>query len=325
MTAIRGDRRGDGGSEYGLRMWENDDLVPCPDDVFQERLYCIRYIHTRIDEDDKERQERYYVAPSRGDLDRERRVLELLQERFHEWQKKGLVPSRQIELGDETTRLMRERGWTHWHHLFNPRQLLLNGLLSNAVTYTRTANGLEAAVAVLLGLGRCLNFNSRLTRWVANAANEKGADTFNNQALNTLLVYVTRLLPTLSTLIDEAVPAYPIRDARVSVPDARLEVPSCDIWLTDPPDADAINYHELSEYFLAWYERHIASLFPAWYQDSRRALAIRGSGEDFRQGMVESYRNLTVSMPANGFQVVMFTHQDASVWADLALSYGLPG
>ena len=43
MTAIRGDRRGDGGRGHGLRQWENDDLVPRPDDVFQERLYCVRW------------------------------------------------------------------------------------------------------------------------------------------------------------------------------------------------------------------------------------------------------------------------------------------
>ncbi|MGH8720221.1 MAG: DUF1156 domain-containing protein, partial [Burkholderiales bacterium] len=44
ISQIRGDRRGDGESEYGLRLWENDDLVPRPDDVFQERLYCIRWV-----------------------------------------------------------------------------------------------------------------------------------------------------------------------------------------------------------------------------------------------------------------------------------------
>jgi hypothetical protein len=40
MAAIRGDRRG---GDYGLRQWENADLVPGPDDTFQERLYCIRW------------------------------------------------------------------------------------------------------------------------------------------------------------------------------------------------------------------------------------------------------------------------------------------
>ena len=35
--------------------------------------------------------------------------------------------------------------------------------------------------------------------------------------------------------------------------------------------------------------------------------------------MVDCYRNLAVHMPDNGLQMVMFTHQNASVWADLAL------
>jgi len=50
MAAIRGDRRGatdgtegGGGRGYGLRLWENEDIVPRPDDVFQERLYCVRW------------------------------------------------------------------------------------------------------------------------------------------------------------------------------------------------------------------------------------------------------------------------------------------
>jgi hypothetical protein len=35
--------------------------------------------------------------------------------------------------------------------------------------------------------------------------------------------------------------------------------------------------------------------------------------------MVDCYRNLSAHMPDNGAQIVMFTHQDAAVWADLAL------
>jgi adenine-specific DNA methylase len=35
--------------------------------------------------------------------------------------------------------------------------------------------------------------------------------------------------------------------------------------------------------------------------------------------MVDCYRKLATHMPENGMQVVMFTHQDAGVWADLSL------
>ena len=101
--------------------------------------------------------------------------------------------------------------------------------------------------------------------------------------------------------------------------DARVISDANTFWITDPPYADAISYHELSEFFLAWYEKHLPRLFPDWYADSKRALAIRGSGKAFREGMVDAYRNLAAHMPDNGMQIVMFTHQDAGVWADLAL------
>lgn len=105
----------------------------------------------------------------------------------------------------------------------------------------------------------------------------------------------------------------------MSSTDARDKVTDCDIWITDPAYADAINYEELSEFFLAWYDKRLQRLFPDWHVDSRRALAVRGSDEAFRQAMVECYRNFASHMPDNGLQIVMFTHTNAEVWADLAL------
>src|SRR6185503_2551014 len=85
------------------------------------------------------------------------------------------------------------------------------------------------------------------------------------------------------------------------------------------PYADAVCYEEVSELFLAWYQERIPHLFPDWYTDSKRALAIQGSDQNFRKAMVASYKRLAERMPANGLQIVMFTHQDAGVWADLAV------
>jgi adenine-specific DNA methylase len=47
-------------------------------------------------------------------------------------------------------------------------------------------------------------------------------------------------------------------------------------------------------------------------------MAITGSGESFRREMVKAYSAMTGRMPENGLQVVMFTHQDARVWGDMA-------
>jgi hypothetical protein len=74
----------------------------------------------------------------------------------------------------------------------------------------------------------------------------------------------------------------------------------------------------LSEVFLAWDKRLLREAFPDWYADSKRVLAVRG-GDGFAQSMIDIYSNLTLHMPDDGMQVVMFTHSDPAVWAQLAL------
>jgi putative DNA methylase len=314
IASIRGDRRVNGETVYGLRLWENDDLVPRPDDVFQERLYCVRWVETLWN-----KSRRHYCSVGEDDLRREEKVLELLRERFSEWQEKGFLPSRAIQRGgDKTEEPIRTRGWTHWHHLFNPRQLLVHGLL---YSLSRNSNIHEEA-AICLGMDKIGDWNSRLCAWMQHATNQKGNQTFVNQALNTLYNYSTRPLGKLKgTWMSVAkYKAYAVPgNSSVQTKDSRSKLLVSDIWLTDPPYADAINYHELTDFFLVWYEKHLPNIFSDWYADTKKALAIRGSGEDFKRAMVDSYANLTSHMPDDGLQVVMFTHQNSSVWADLAM------
>jgi hypothetical protein len=106
---------------------------------------------------------------------------------------------------------------------------------------------------------------------------------------------------------------------KVDSSDARDLTTVCDFWITDPPYADAVNYHELADFFLAWAQKPISKAFPEWTPDGRAELAVRGDGEDFRRSMVDIYKNLAHHMPDNGMQMVMFTHQDPAVWADLGM------
>ena len=118
----------------GLRRWTNDDVMPRADDVFQERLYCIRWAKT-VMRNGKPKEIRRYAAPDAADLAREAKVLALLNERFSDWQREGFIPAKAIpEGGDKTEEPIRTRGWTHWHHFFTPRQLLTHGLLAETST-----------------------------------------------------------------------------------------------------------------------------------------------------------------------------------------------
>ena len=323
IKAIRGDGRGTfADAKSQLRGWENADLIPREQDIFGERLYCIRWVDTWEERDRsgelKKHTQRHFRAPAAADLKRERQVLELLTERFSAWQKNGFIPDRRIEPGTKTTEPIRTRGWTRWHHLFTPRQLLVNGLLAKELASSELPKA--AKVALTLGVGRCADWSSRLCRWDSSPANEKSTQTYSNQALNTLYNYGVRPLMSLDTTWFARITHAPvIGTATVLACDARQIANESDIWITDPPYADAVAYEEISELFLTWYERRIPALFPAWYGDSKRALAVKGDEDGFRRAMVDCYRRMRDKMPDDGFQVVMFTHQDAGVWADLAL------
>jgi hypothetical protein len=253
-------------------------------------------------------------------LAREDKVLQLLLERVSNWQDKGFIPSKKIpEGGDKTEEPIRTRGWTYWHHLFTPRQLLTHGLL--AAISDRLAETKAAKAGCLLGLGRLANWDSRLCGWDSSPANEKGNAVFQNQALNTQFSFSNR--PLMKFLTSWELELYSsaaiTAQSTVTTSDARDLRETCDIWITDPPYADAINYHELADFFLAWNDKRLCKVFPEWTADSRAELAVRGSGESFRQSMVEVYRNMADHMPDNGIQLVMFTHQNPAVWADLGM------
>ncbi|NLA48868.1 MAG: DNA methylase, partial [Bacteroidales bacterium] len=280
-------------------------------------------VETASNKKDREITIRHYVEPDANDLAREEKVFALLTERFDQWQQEGCIPSMNILKGVETDRLLRERGWTHWHHLFNPRQLIWYGLLLESCNFLNVTNP-TLRISVLLTLTRFLNFNSKLCIWDNSKYKSGGlgafVQTFSNQALNTLFNYGSRAGESVNNswylgLSDNSIQSL----VSIKPHDARTVSVISDYWITDPPYADAVNYHELGDFFLAWYEKHLPKLFPDWYTDSKSALAVKGNDQDFRESMVECYSNFTRNMPDNGAQVVMFTHQDSSVWADLAL------
>lgn len=310
ISILRGDRTDTkGGTVYGLRQFEKSEFDFKETDVYNERLYAIKYETC----DGK----RYYRAPNDRDMENENRVNRLIAENITDWQELGLVPSMPIESGYNTDQVIRERGWTHWNHLFNARQLLMGKMFLNEIL--KEDKKLLKAVG-LLGLNKTCDTNSKLCVWHSGGHVENGQNTFLNQALNTLFNYSSRALVNVSNSWFFSINNYDTGNQKdyVTITDARDVSEMCDYWITDPPYADAVNYHELSEFFLAWDKRLLHETFPEWYTDSKRVLAVRGD-EHFSQTMIEIYSNLTNHMPDDGMQVVMFTHSDPAVWAQLAL------
>ena len=88
-----------------------------------------------------------------------------------------------------------------------------------------------------------------------------------------------------------------------------------------------LSYHELSEFFLAWYETYLNKYFHYDGTPTQNEhWQLEGNDDIFSTiygGLLPT--DLSQYMPDNGLQIVMFTHQDAAVWADLSLIYGQPG
>jgi len=308
VRTLRGDRRtSDGGTTNDLRRWGKLDVVPQPGDIFQERLYCVQWLLAG-------REGSYeFRSVTDSDLAREQQVLEYVNRELPGWQAAGLVPDMQIEAGKKTEEPVRERGWTHWQHLFHPRQLLCFALVQK--------HALAAHPGVRVKLPKLLDYGSRLCRWDAGhpGSSPQAVGTFSNQVLNTLSNYGVKSFSHLGAMLAEADPTESIRgSATISTVEAARFASPHDLGITDPPYADAVCYHEITEFFIAWLRKNPPAPFAGWVWDSRRALAIKGSGEEFRREMVRAYQALAEQMPDNGLQIVMFTHQDAAVWGDMA-------
>ena len=313
IKTLRGDfRDANGNTGNRLRPWEKDEFQPRPDDIFQERLYAIQWITKKTI--DASRHVTYFSTVTEADLARERKVEELVAENLAQWQANGFAPDMAIEPGEKTDEPIRTRGWTHWHHLFNARQLLLQTIS------IRAWKSSPSAPLGWINLAKAADFNSKLCRWATAQGGGLGGPkgVFSNQALNTFYNYATRSWAGFgkASFKMARAPLPAVERFIVSSP-AELSTPNCELWITDPPYADAVNYHEITEFFIACLRKNAPQPFDEWVWDSRRALAIKGSGEDFRRGMVSAYKAMADHMPANGMQCVMFTHQDTGVWSDM--------
>ena len=268
------------------------------------------------------RADSWFSVPTEADFQREPEVETYVRERLADWQRQGFVPDMKIEPGEKTDEPIRTRGWTYWHHLFNPRQLMMHGLFAKFASEGSEVEKTAAAFSIATGIDR----NSRLIHWHPGTPGRSGGgatpkieQVFYNQAFNTFPNPPSRSFAFLAGLLITTTGSFSFgRECEIQCHTPKELQREIDIYITDPPYADAVNYHELTEYFIAWLRKTRPAAFAAWTWDSRRRLAIKGKGEEFRAGMVEAYSTMADHMPANGIQIVMFTHQDGKVWSDMA-------
>ena len=243
IATLRGDFRDpETGNGNRLRLWEKRDFTPRNDDIFQERIYAIHWMKPKSS---GKKFDYKFTGVSKEDLERERIVERYVEEHFDEWQENGWIPDMRIEPGDKTDEPIRTRGWTHWHHLFPPRHLMILGLLRK-----EASNG-----EILLRISRILDYTSKLCRWTTSkagsskpgeggrtgGASDNPANVFYNQVLNTFYNYGCRASRPLLKLFGSDFPAIDSNiHATVSCRQASELADKADIFITDPPYGDAV-------------------------------------------------------------------------------------
>ena len=309
LKTLRGDYYDtDGNLINRVRRWEKRDFKPRPNDVFQERLYCIQWVTK--DTFIQSRKEIFFAGVTGEDLERERKVDAIVSKYLEQWQEEGLVADMVVEPGGppryQGKSLITNLGWKYWHQAFTARDLLSMSMIKGHP------------------LQKCKYANStgRMVTWNSGVGKEYISNVFSDQALNSFYNYGSRCFWNLWSsacsfnLGQSSMRGIDSNKVIDNFDAARLDTKS-DLWITDPPYADAVMYHEITEFFIAWLRKNPPAPFDEWTWDSRRALAIKGSGDDVRRGMVDAYHTMTGHMPDNGMQCVMFTHQDTGVWSDM--------
>jgi putative DNA methylase len=321
ISSIRGDYKERNENKNRLRLWEKADFIPHHDDIFQERLYCIHWMKKKPTGSKFIYQ---FRSVTEDDLAREQKVIDYVNTHLVEWQEKGFIPDMVIEAGDKTDEPIRTRGWTHWHHLWGCRQLLYLAIIRQHIDTPE----------IFVLFSGLLDYTSKLCRWATSpkgntkigggkrtgGASDNPTNVFYNQALNTFLNYGTRSLDQLFDVINKKVKSVPCINSllfSVTTDSAHNLKAENDIYITDPPYGDAVKYEEITEFFIAWLRKNPPPEFAQWTWDSRRALAIKGEDEGFRQGMIAAYSKMAEKMPDNGIQVLMFTHQSGAIWSDM--------
>lgn len=278
----------------------------------EDRLYCIaavryqpklkrgqiyRYKSGQKEGEIRTEKVTYFRPPNDRDLKALQKAEERLQERWPEWERKGLIPTESIPEGHKTREPLRF-GMTRWCDMFTPRQLLVH------LTLIETLNRLKSQILAELGeergravttylqfvIDKGVDYNSRQTLWHASrgviahtftrhdysvkwtfgemifAGPNSGVAWGLDQILDAYLSIVELVEPVHDRLEGDPPPLQNLNRTAAHMPEISDE--SVDLVCMDPPYYNNVQYGELSDFFYVWQKRTLHDLYPDIY--SRR-------------------------------------------------------
>lgn len=293
----------------------------------------------------------FFREPAQEDyaaLDRAKRALE---ENWDRWTAMDLIPTEKIPAGHKTAEPLRI-GVERWCDMFTPRQLLGHLIametLHSMMPEILAEHGREKGSAIITYLqymiDKCVDYNSRQTRWIAQRGSVSGTFSRHDFSLKWTfgeLIYTgpysglawgkSQILDAYSGICKLVQPSHANPAAVLNGSAANMDVPdrSVDIVCVDPPYYNNVQYAELSDYFYVWQKRTFRELYPNVFgrrltnkADEAVANPVRDGGtkeadDAYEQRMSEIFAECRRVMKDDGIMTMMFTHKTTAAWETL--------
>ncbi len=250
-------------------------------------------------------------------------------------------------------------GMDEWRDIFTPLQLVTHFEYKDAFERKKkeivSEYGEHKAEAILTLLSfaalRCINFNSRLTKW--RDSRGYGGEMFadNNYGLKRMSVENNLAAPRRGYInhsdhvIDsyEELVSYDASGSGEALSGdaaqltSKLENGSVDVAVVDPPYYSSVMYSELSDVFYVIQKEYLGDIFHDLHQSqltnkSDEAVSNPYRFEDladddtsknemadnhYENKMAEIFSEVQSLLPENGVMTVMFTHREMDAWDTL--------
>lgn len=345
-------RQACGTSDYGT--WSDD-------------LYCVVAVRQQPKLDKDGNVMRYTSGPNKGQVRTEKvtffreptaedfaaldRTKQALNANWDRWEAMDLIPTEKVPVGHKTVEPLRV-GVERWCDMFTPRQLLghltametLRNMMPEILAEHGQGKGSAIITYLQYMIDKCVDYNSRQTRWIAQRGSVSGTFSRHDFSLKWTfgeLIYTgpysglswgkSQVLDAYSGICKLVQPSHARPATVLNGSAANMAIPdkSVDIVCVDPPYYNNVQYAELSDYFYVWQKRTFRDLYPdvfgRWLTnktDEAVANPVRDGGakeadQVYEQRMSEIFAECRRVMKDDGIMTMMFTHKTTEAWETL--------
>lgn len=331
-----------------------------------DQLYCVAAVRYQPKLDKKGQPERFKSGAQAGQIKTEKvsffrsptdldfaaleRAKKELESRWEAWERQGIIPTEKFPEGNDMRPVT--YGMPRWCDMFTPRQLLghliaietLNSLKPQIITDLGSEKGKAVVTYLQFMIDKCLDYNSRQTRWIPQRASLSGTFgrhdfslkwTFGEMIFagpNSGLAWgLSQILDAYAGIVDLLPPNIQTDVKILNGSAANMDVPaaSVDVICMDPPYYNNVQYAELSDYFYVWQKRTLSDLYPDLFsrrltnkKDEAVANPVReGSAKkadrEYERLMTEIFAECKRVLKPDGIMTVMFTHKSQEAWQTL--------